>query len=241
MENQAIDVARCVARWAKWDRDGALTFLKSTQRPTTALALAAERNAKRARQTPEHSSFFSDVFQHLDRRLAGRPVPILADHLVRLGFQAGDIMALAHREPDVSSALLQFEQDQGVRDIWLFELGDGAPPQPIEAIVMATIRHSIIDGYRREAKSALFRAIALAIHRPLVILPFPTTEARQEFLNGRAVLPFEEGEPSFIPAASREAARGTHMSAEHIILPGAKLGAIVATTAESLSDDLFRH
>lgn len=241
LENQAIDVARCVARWAKWDRDGALTFLKSTPRPTTALALAAERNAKRARQMPEHASFVSDALQHLDRKLAGRPLPVLADHLVRLGFPPGETLALAHREPNPSSALFQFEQDQGVRDIWQFELGGGARPQPIEAIVMTTVRHSIPEGYRREAKSALFRAIALAIHRPLVILPFPTMEARQEFLNGRPVLPFENGEPSAIPAAGRDAASGRHISAEHIILPGAKLGAIIATTAEGLSDDLFRQ
>jgi hypothetical protein len=235
---QSIDVARCIARWSAWDKAGAVEFLQSTEQLTRTLAAAAERDAKRKRPPVPATKFRDTILASSVRPLGGKPRSELSEHFVRLGYGDAQVMEFFPERQGRLCGLSMFEHQQGVSDEWIFRL-QGEREVWIDAVVMATANHSIADGYRREARPLLFRALSLAVNRPLVIVPFPTLGARQEFLNGRPVMPFEDGTASNIPAANRAIRRAS--PTRQIILPGAALGVILATTAESLATHMFEE
>ncbi|HCO55718.1 MAG TPA: hypothetical protein DIT93_11950 [Pelagibacterium sp.] len=230
---QSIDVARSIARWAKWDRNAALEFLLITPCPSTAGTLAAEREAK-ARATSSDSVPGRLTIAANAIRSEGRARPLLRDHLALLGYCGLERLELV----EAREAGTQNGAELGSESVIVYR-AIGAQPDVLDALVLRAVNHSIADAYRREARSILFRALAAAIHCPLVVLPFPDLRARQAFLEGRPILPFEAGAPAMIPSLKALPAPRTFDRNQPIVRPSAAAGAIIATTAESFATDLF--
>lgn len=103
---------------------------------------------------------------------------------------------------------------------------------------MGSVHHAIIDGYRLEAKPALMRAMATTAYRPLVLLPFPSAEARKEFLQARPEFPFVQGSQPAMPWKTTYKLKDGAPGGEWLF-PEPYRGAILATTVETLPADLF--
>jgi len=261
MRRLPVDAVRAIGRWARFDIVGAVEFLRQHPDLSAGVARKAEQSARK-KATVNQPSFWENSIapgipstQHLQLKSAianhfwhgQRQFPwelpqIYEQYLASLAYQH----TVDSYERDLGLDGVAWLDPQKIHDqdrLELFEAYPGHfPPLPNLGYglcaVMKAPHFSVQEYYRREAKGLQFRAILAAELYPLVLLPLPTAEARDEVIKGLSSLPQEK----FYLAHGRRSdplPAYLEISEPHLIFSGPTRGVVVITSASTITSDLF--
>lgn len=269
LRSRPVDIVRSIGRWSRFDLPGAIAFILEHSTAPTGLVLKAERRARHKKSTPslepDIATRLETEWGNLNRwRSKYLLHPVIAE---QLGILEQTLLDLRWDDPfplDRQQPQENYEKALGIETIGYFSndrladqldgnSGEVArtqftrspywhPEYGLAAYCFLQLsRYSVVEAYRREAKSLQWRALLAAELYPVVVLPVPSEAARTELLAGFAPTSQRFWMDTDRSDDGREAPIPTHVldAPPHILLPGRSRGAIIVTTPETVIADLF--
>lgn len=263
LRSRSVDAVRAIGRWLRFDREGALEFLRQHPEIGSVAVRRAEQAARKTHETPQTNLWDRSLYAARSiRRASGfRGDIINALHSRRTAHQPLlEALLASPWDLQFHAVTVEFERQLGLEgaaylsDVPAWWSLDAAPllgelrklPRYVSdrgvgvVALMRTPGYALPEVLRREAKNLQFRAMLLAERYPIVALPLPDAAARNAFEMGMVEVPVED--------------EGDEKEAEHrwewptpsektqpsgrLLLTGRQRGVIVLTTPDTLLADL---
>lgn len=270
LRDRPADIVRSIGRWSRFDLKGAVNFIREHPTAPTSAVLTAERRARQnVSKSPDIAAILETAWHSLGRECSRYFLhPVIADQLHILDRALAELSLFDAPPPNYRTPEDEYERTVGIEKIGYLPIDRLADQLngPLDAerrkIVEAQYSHSpywhakyglaaycflqlprfsVVEGYRREAKSLQLRALLAAEIYPIVVLPVPSEAARTELLAGFVSLPRRLWIDKGARGPTDEVPLPDHVldAPPHILLPGRSRGAIIVTTPETVLADLF--
>lgn len=266
LRSRSVDAVRAIGRWLRFDREGALRFVRLHPRFSSVAVRRAEQAARKT-----HKALRTNLW---DRSLAAtetiRRPPRFRDDIIN-ALRSRNVDPLLMEGLSASPwdlrfhlVTVEFERQLGLegaaylhdapfswrwdRALFLEQLR--RLPRHVDDRGVGVVAFMRMPGYalsevlRREAKNLQFRAMLLAERYPIVALPLPDAAARHAFEMGMVEVPVEyedDGNQAFNDEPRRECPTPSDKTRTpgRLLLTGRRRGVIVLTTPDTLLADLF--
>lgn len=266
LRSRSVDAVRAIGRWLRFDRRGALEFLRQHPEFGSVSVRRAEQAARKRHETPQTNLWDRSLSEARAIRLPNgfRGDIIKALHSRTVYQPLMDGLSASAWDLRFHAVTKEFERQLGLEGAAY--LNDVPAPWSMETTtfleqlrklprydsdrgvgMVALMRmpgYALPEVLRREAKNLQFRAMLLAERYPIVALPLPNAAARKAFEKGMVEVP-EEDEADGKEASYEEQRRERPLPIEEtrapgrLLLTGRQRGVIVLTTPDTLLTDLF--